>query len=366
MKYRLIKTIRGFAGSRRYSDLYIFYVELGYKAKCLDKTTLECVWQRDHVYNGFINGDVLVAELEESGVLLYSLVEQKVLKVMEGRLNAYPGRFSLNYYYSIVKSIDAEQFLLLQYDLKSNQILKEQISKYTVDFLLDDFNYLSLTHNRDKQYEYNTISKVNFCCNTVAWEYSISDLGPFLEFCGPPEQVRPSDRTIYNLYFKDGMVLATISKGIVALSAETGQLLWWVDFNSDYRTAFLDFEPHRIAFFDGKIYSRDWHEFLSIDMLTGKILLQKEYIGFKIGDKVVNSTGCRGLTIHNGKGYFVLDVDAELYLISMDLDTAEVHIETELPDVKDQVHAEDIYFEGNRMYIVDCADFLYVYEILEE
>ena len=79
----------------------------------------------------------------------------------------------------------------------------------------------------------------------------------------------------------------------------------------------------------------------------------------------MSNTMTSGIRIHNGRGYFVLDVQAELYLTSLDLETGEVRIETELPDVKDQVSAENIYFEGNRMYLQDNASFLYVYEVTD-
>ena len=151
-----------------------------------------------------------------------------------------------------------------------------------------------------------------------------------------------------------------------SLDAETGKQLWWVDFNTtETSTLFYDIDPYYLSFADGKIYIRDWGQFVSIDMKTGEILMRKKYIGFKIGDEVVDNTMTSGIKIHNGKGYFVLDVQAELYLTSLDLKTGEVSIECELPDIKDQVSAENIHFEGNRLYLRDNASFLYVYEVTE-
>lgn len=365
MNYKLIKIINEFFESTRYTDKYIFYVDKKYNAKCLDRNTLECIWMYENVYNGFVNNDLLVIELKNSKVLLYSLIERKIVQITEGKLNSSPGKFGLNYYYGNIGKIDDEHFSIVQYHLKSNQI-RIQITKYAIVLLIDDFTYLSLIHNKNDKWSYNVISKINFCNDSVFWKYSISDLGPYLEFRSPLEPLEWVERKIYDLYLENGIIFAIISKGIVALDPETGKQLWWVDFNTtEMETVFFDFQPYSLSFADGKIYGRDWHEFLSISMATGEILLRKEYIGFEVSGKVVENTKNSGLKIHNGKGYFVLDVDAELYLVSMNLETAEVKIETELPDVKDQVHAEDIYFEGNRMYLRDCASFLYVYEVTD-
>lgn len=93
--------------------------------------------------------------------------------------------------------------------------------------------------------------------------------------------------------------------------------------------------------------------------------MRKKYIDFSVGNEIVRGTLDDGVKIHNGKGYFVLDVQAKLYLTSLDLKTGEVSIECELPDVKDQVSAENIHFEGNRLYLCDNASFLYVYEVTD-
>lgn len=220
--------------------------------------------------------------------------------------------------------------------------------------ILDDFYYLSLGHNQGNIWKYNVISKVDFRNDSLIWQYAISDIGPYLDDTDLMEPPKLSERKIYNLYFENGYIFATISKGIIALSLETGELLWHTD---------LSFNPLYLSFNQGEIYCRDWERFVALDLTTGKIIHQKKYIGFTINGKVVRNGMNDGLKIKDGKGYFVLDLDAELYLISIDLETAEVNVETELPDVKDQVHTDDIYFEGNRMYIRDCASFLYVYEI---
>ncbi len=360
MEYKLTKTIYGFWESRRYTDKYIFYVDTKYNARCLNKDTLECIWTYENVYNGFINNEIIVVELKSSKVLLYSLIEKRIMQIMDGKLNSSVGKFGLNYYYG-----NTDEGLITQYDLNTNQILKKQPSKYPVVLLIDDFTYLTLIHSENNKWEHHAIAKINFCNDSVFWKFKISDLGPcmYWDYLNPPVWEK---RRCYNMYYIDGIVYVSVSKGVVALDAETGKQLWWVDFNTtETSTLFYDIDPYYLSFADGKIYIRDWGQFVSIDMKTGEILMRKKYIGFKIGDEVVDNTMTSGIKIHNGKGYFVLDVQAELYLTSLDLETGEVRIEAELPDVKDQVSAENIHFEGNRMYLRDNASFLYVYEVTE-
>lgn len=230
---------------------------------------------------------------------------------------------------------------------------------------MDYDSYLSKSNDKEDKYHSNVINKINIKQDSIIWEYHISDLGPYMDwdYFNPPVW---KERECYNMYYMDGMVFMNVSKGIVALAAETGKQLWWVDFNTtETSTLFYDIDPYYLSFADGKIYIRDWGEFVSIDMKTGEILLRKKYIGFKVKNEVVDNTKSSGIKIHNGKGYFVLDVQAELYLTSLDLKTGEVSIECELPDVKDQVSAENIHFEGNRLYLCDNASFLYVYEVTD-
>lgn len=162
MEYKLTKTIYGFWESRRYTDKYIFYVDTKYNARCLNKDTLECIWTYENVYNGFINNEIIVVELKSSKVLLYSLIEKRIMQIMDGKLNSSVGKFGLNYYYG-----NTDEGLITQYDLNTNQILKKQPSKYPVVLLIDDFTYLTLIHSENNKWEHHAIAKINFCNDSV-------------------------------------------------------------------------------------------------------------------------------------------------------------------------------------------------------
>ena len=365
MTYKLIKEIFGCWSGLHYSKKYIFYVTQERIARCIDKRTFELVWEHENAIDCFINEEVLLVELQDAPrILIYSLLEKRVLEIVSGVLN-YTNSYNARYLYSSCFREGRQAYWeIMKYDLKANQVLKYKMSEYTTDLLLDDTHYLSINYDYMKATN-GVVSKIDFDSDTVDWEYHISDLGPYMDwdYLNPPVW---KERKWYNMYYMDGMVFLSVSKGVVALDAETGKQLWWVDFNTtETSTLRFDVKPNHLSFADGKICIRDWRQFVSIDMKTGEILMRKKYIDFRVGNEIVRGTLDDGVKIHNGKGYFVLDVQAELYLTSLDLETGEVKIETELPDVKDQVRAENIHFEGNRMYLQDNASFLYVYEMGE-
>ena len=126
-----------------------------YNARCLNKDTLECIWTYENVYNGFINNEIIVVELKSSKVLLYSLIEKRIMQIMDGKLNSSVGKFGLNYYYG-----NTDEGLITQYDLNTNQILKKQPSKYPVVLLIDDFTYLTLIHSENNKWEHHAIAKL--------------------------------------------------------------------------------------------------------------------------------------------------------------------------------------------------------------
>ena len=360
MKYRIVTVVDKVTSIRAWEKDFVLYLKENQAFSCFDKQTLKVLWSYENCYHGFLYGDKFFLNIAISNT-------PNVVSFNNGELIKHLSLFFnfhvLNKYcyaLQVIKENEEEEFVkynCLKFDIEKQEIVKINKSIYPFDLLLDEKNYMSILDNK--------IFKIDFEANTVDWEYHISDLGPYMDwdYLNPPVW---KERKWYNMYYMDGMVFLSVSKGVVALDAETGKQLWWVDFNTtETSTLFYDIDPYYLSFADGKIYIRDWGEFVSIDMKTGEILLRKLYIGFKVGDEIVNNTMTSGIKIHHGKGYFVLDVQAELYLTSLDLKTGEVSIECELPDVKDQVRAENIHFEGNRMYLQDNASFLYVYEVTE-
>ena len=360
MKYRIVTVVDKVTSIRAWEKDFVLYLKRNQAFSCFDKQTLKVLWSYENCYHGFLYGDKFFLNITISNTAdVVSFNNGELIKNLSLLFNFHV----LNKYcyaLQVIEENEEEEFVkynCLKFDIEKQEIVKINKSIYPFDLLLDEKNYMSILDNK--------IFKIDFEANTVDWEYHISDLGPYMDwdYLNPPVW---KERKWYNMYYMDGMVFLSVSKGVVALDAETGKQLWWVDFNTtETSTLFYDIDPYYLSFADGKIYIRDWGEFVSIDMKTGEILLRKLYIGFKVGDEIVNNTMTSGIKIHHGKGYFVLDVQAELYLTSLDLKTGEVSIECELPDVKDQVRAENIHFEGNRMYLQDNASFLYVYEVTE-
>lgn len=366
MKFKLIKLVNRYFDSTGIYDKYIVYWDAGI-LHVRNKETLEEEYSFKNTLGGSIYKDFLFIAEQDFTESVFDLLKQKVVKKHEVYFdNTYRiSRMHIGKFYACTVQIDEEsEPYFFKYDLNLNKVIYKGPANYPAWLALDENYYLSWYYI--EEYKPQGILKINALKNSIVWKFTCSELGPYLDVSNLIKLPVWQERRFYKMYYVEGCIFAIISKGIVALDPETGKQLWWIDFNTTERgTVFFDFQPYSLSFADGKIYSRDWHEFLSVSMATGEILLRKEYIGFEVSGKVVENTKNSGLKIHNGKGYFVLDVDAELYLVSMNLETAEVKIETELPDVKDQVHAEDIYFEGNRMYLRDCASFLYVYEVTD-
>ncbi len=360
MKYRIVTVVDKVTSIRAWEKDFVLYLKRNQAFSCFDKQTLKVLWSYENCYHGFLYGDKFFLNIANSDTAdVVSLNNGKLIKNLSLLFNFHV----LNKYcyaLQVIEENEEEEFVkynCLKFDIEKKEIIKINESIYPFKLLLNERNYLSRLGN--------SIFKIDFEANTVDWEYHISDLDPYMDwdYIHPPVW---KERECYNMYYIDGIVYVIVSKGVVALDAETGKQLWWVDFNTtETSTLFYDIDPYYLSFADGKIYIRDWGQFVSIDMKTGEVLMRKKYIGFKVGGEVVDNTMTSGIKIHNGKGYFVLDVQAELYLTSLDLETGEVRIEAELPDVKDQVSAENIHFEGNRMYLRDNASFLYVYEVTE-
>lgn len=360
MKYRIVTVVDKVTSIRAWEKDFVLYLKRNQAFSCFDKQTLKVLWSYENCYHGFLYGDKFFLNIAISNTPdVVSFNNGELIK----HLSLFFNFHVLNKYcyaLQVIKENEEKEnvkYNCLKFDIEKQEIVKINESIYPFDLLLDEKNYISTLDNR--------IFKVDFEANTVDWDYHISDLGPYMDwdYLNPPVW---KERKCYNMYYMDGMVFLSVSKGVVALAAETGKQLWWVDFNTTEKTTLrFDVKPNHLSFADGKIYIRDWRQFVSIDMKTGEILMRKKYIDFKVGNEIIRGTLDDGVKIHNGKGYFVLDVQAELYLTSLDLKTGEVSIECELPDIKDQVSAENIHFEGNRLYLRDNASFLYVYEVTE-
>ncbi|WP_304862175.1 hypothetical protein [Dubosiella newyorkensis] len=365
MELRLIKVIERYFTSTGIYEKYIVYWDANV-LHVINKETLEEEHVFENTFGGSVYRNFLYIAEQDFTESVFDLSGKKMIKRHEiffdntRRIkNMQIGSF---YAHTAQIDEDGEQYFF-KYDLALNKLVyKGPANNYSWLALNEDF-YLSWFHVR--KYKTGGVLKVNGLQNSVVWKFVWAELGSYMDwdYIHPPVW---KERKCYNMYYMDGMVFLSVSKGVVALAAETGKQLWWVDFNTTEKTTLrFDVKPNHLSFADGKIYIRDWRQFVSIDMKTGEILMRKKYIDFKVGNEIIRGTLDDGVKIHNGKGYFVLDVQAELYLTSLDLKTGEISIECELPDVKDQVSAENIHFEGNRLYLRDNASFLYVYEVTE-
>lgn len=365
MELKLIKVIERYFESTGIYEKYIVYCDANV-LHVRNKETLEEEYTFKNTFGGSIYRNFLYIAEQDFTESIFDLSSNKMIKRHEvffdntRRIeNMQIGNF---YVHTAQIDEDGEQYFF-KYDLALNKLVYKGPADNYSWLALNEHFYLSWFHIR--KYKTGGVLKINGLQNSIVWKFTWSELGPYMawDYLNPPVW---KERKCHGIYYIDEIVFLNVSKGVVALDPETGKQLWWVDFNTTEKSTLrFDIEPYYLSFANGKIYIRDYWEFVVIDMKTGKILMRKKYTGFKVGNEIVDNTKASGIKIHNGKGYFVLDVQAELYLTSLDLETGEVKIETELPDVKDQVSADDIYFEGNRLYLRDNASFLYVYEVTD-
>jgi len=355
MKYKFLKTIEKVNSIITWGKDIILYLHENEKFSCFFKQKLEVVWRYCGGYYGFLYKDKVFINVDINNTTnILSLNSGEVIESLTVGFYSRNCYILNNYSYGlqVIKRNEKTgliKYNCLKFDIENRKVIKINESIYPFEILLTENEYLSML-------DFDKIYKINYDTNEVMWEYKISELGPFLNDFDVLEPPRWEKRRLYNMYVVDNCLIVSVSKGIIALSLEQGELLWHKD---------LSFDPLYLSFLNGRIYCRDWESFASLDSHTGEIILQKKYTGFQINDEVIWSVQSYGMKIHDGKGYFMLDTSSTSYLLSMNLQTAEVSIETELPEVKSHVHTEDIHFEGNRLYIQDCASFLYVYEVID-
>lgn len=356
MKYKIIKIIDKVNTLMTWDKDIVLYLYMNREFRCFCKHKLEILWRYKGSYYGFLYKDKVFLNIDSNNTT--DILSLSSGELMENLPIGFYGRNSYvldKYCYGlqVIERNEEERLIkynCLKFDIEEKEVIEIHESIYPYEFLLNEREYISMLH-------YDKIFRVNFDNNKVIWKYDISALGPFLNDFDVLELPRWDKRKLYNIYIHNNQLIVTVSKGVFALSLETGQLLWHTD---------LSFDPLYLSFINSKGYCRDWENFVSINLFIGEILLQNKYVGFKINGEEIWHVQSYGFVIKAQKGYFMLDHKGTSYLLSMNLEDGSVIIETELGEIKNHVHTEDIRFEGNRLYIRDCASFLYVYELSDE
>jgi outer membrane protein assembly factor BamB len=188
----------------------------------------------------------------------------------------------------------------------------------------------------------------------LQWQFDIAQFGTYKEnkiFADQePEEKR---REIYRVYYHQDKIIASISRAIIALNPQSGELLWKIDFE--------DYTPVDIVFDGNKGYMGDIAYYV-IDIDKGEVILKSRFDeNIEIeGDKIRWVTSGSGLVLHQGFLWCVFGENKRCYLAKINPVNGKLldamSLDTQAPSAKPPV------FNENRVYILDQDGELFIYE----
>jgi len=207
-------------------------------------------------------------------------------------------------------------------------------------------------------YELNLISVLDDRDGSLLWHFNISQLGPYYDNSRldiPPQECK---RKIDKIYYHNDKVVVTLSRGIVALHPQTGELLWKLLFDNRY--------TDNLIFDENIIYSGCGFCYTVIDIEQGKVLYTndqqpKEIVNIGGKDILRKWVSYRSFCLRNRFIWSYLLYDGCWYLLKLEPATGKVVDSCALPIGLSQ----DPIFIENTIYMRDMDGFLNIFELEE-
>jgi len=235
---------------------------------------------------------------------------------------------------------------------RKKQYIVNILSKQIQELPKEDYGFY---HIKDKfAICINKAGTVLSCRNiennlSLIWLFNISTFGTFRDIIRGEKE-----RSINYTYLYKDKLIASISRAIIALDINTGELIWKVDTQ--------DFNADALLINNNKCYIAKGVYYMVIDLDNGKKIFETEKKQIEYNDKKILLFRESGITYHDNQiWYLFTDVinDPQRYLASFAPETLELQSIQPIP-IYDQ-HRQPVFY-GNRLYVLEDSGTLNIFE----
>lgn len=205
-----------------------------------------------------------------------------------------------------------DRFLLGNSRRKS--VVIDILSKEVKEYPKEDYSFIIVMDNdvvcRNK---IKTILSYRSICSDLleTWQFDIAQFGTYKENkIFADQEPEEKQREIYRVYYHQNKIIASISRAVIALNPQNGELLWKIDFEG--------YEPINITF-EGNIGYGGQRKFNAFDIVKGRKVIETEYDkNIEIeGNKISQVWAGAGLVLH--KGFYGVHLQKKAKNISLNL-----------------------------------------------
>jgi outer membrane protein assembly factor BamB len=308
----------------------------------LDKVTFKHAFQ---IGDKVISFHILHDHILCYGLNIYNLKGEKVF--------SGDAQYSFeNLYYnnlSLWKLVDNENESVSYhiFDIFQKSFVKQNFTLGAIPFLFfEDRVYTRKTH---------IITCKNIYNGSILWQFDIAQFGAFIDkkiFADKEPEARL--REINCVYYQNNKIIITLSRAIIALNPETGQLAWKIDIK--------EFNPYYIVF-DGNFGDvGDGLYYVVIDIEKGQIVYEREFdhtLTVNIEGHNLSHILYNGLVLHNNYLWFTYGMNGKQFLLKANQHNGDI-LDGML--LKTKLSTYPPLFDDDRMYILDTDGVLFIYE----
>jgi len=346
MKNKLISIIKNIRHYYKIENLYLLYVDKQNNLNCLSKNDFIEKWHIENIYNFFINNEYVVCGIVgNKKTILLKLDNGIKIKEFDFDLNI-EGKKTESYYYGSTRRND--ESIILKFDLIKNELAGIFPSILGIRTIIDNTHYLAVQQKKN-------LTKRNIEDGTILWQFDTTQFGSYKEkkiFKDKEPEVR--QREINRVYFYNNKIIVTLSRAIIALNPETGQLLW--------KTDIKEFNPYDIVFNGDTGYIGDGLNYIVIDTEQGQIINKREFdhtLRVSIEGHSLSHILYTGLTLYDNYLWFTYGTGGNRFLLKANPENGDI-IDGMLLETKASTHPP--VFDENRMYLLDQNGNLFIYE----
>ena len=343
MNYKLLKNIDKVRSLPKALGDSILYVEkTSKKMFVLDKNTLKKICSTANMVYSF---EVLDKYIISSLLELYDFNGNLIYSHQDSDLYDYEKiNFGFN---TLWKKVDETKNEVLYYifDIKKHDFVRRDIKVQNVPVILLNDKLITRGIKELKCYETNSFSET--------WQFNVAQFGIYKENkIFADQEPEEKQREIYRVYYHQDKIIASISRAVIALNPQNGELLWKIDFEGH--------EPIDLIFDRNICYGGQWR-FTIIDIENGAKILETDYdrdieIG---GNKISSVSSGSGLVLHNGFLWCTFSEHKNRFLAKLNPENGKIIDAMKLDTT---ASTRPPVFDENRIYILDQDGELFIYE----
>jgi outer membrane protein assembly factor BamB len=185
------------------------------------------------------------------------------------------------------------------------------------------------------------------------WQFDITQFGTYKENkIFADQEPEEKQREIYRVYYQQDKIIASISRAVIALNPQNGELLWKIDFEGH--------EPIDLIFDKDVCYGGQWR-FTIIDIRNGVKILESDYdrdIEIE-GNIIPRVSSGSGLVLHNEFLWCTFSENKNRFLTKLNPENGKIIDAMKLDTT---ASTRPPIFDENRVCILDQDGELFIYE----